>query len=94
MTPTTQFFVNFEICHQVILFLCISVSSSPTNLVLDEVESRKFMIKFGHPANVSGILAGYKILILQGQDCIQQILVFETPICDLCVVNDFNMKCL
>ncbi|XP_052712082.1 receptor-type tyrosine-protein phosphatase eta-like isoform X2 [Crassostrea angulata] len=61
------------------------VSSSPTNLVLDEVESRKFMIKFGHPSNVNGVLAGYKILILQGQECIQQILVFETPLCDLCV---------
>lgn len=52
------------------------------------------MIKFGHPDNVNGVLAGYKILILQGQECIQQILVFETPICDLCVVNDFNMKCV
>nr|XP_034332445.1 receptor-type tyrosine-protein phosphatase eta isoform X3 [Crassostrea gigas] len=61
------------------------VSSAPTNLVLDEVESRKFMIKFSDPTDVNGVLAGYKILILQGQECIQQILVFETPLCDLCV---------
>lgn len=85
--------ISFEICHQIIYLLCISVSSPPTSLVLDEVKSQKFMIKFGKPADVKGVLAGYKILIMQGQECIQQILVIETPLCNLCVVNDFNMKC-
>lgn len=70
------------------LCLIILVSSPPTKLVLDGIQSRGFHVEFDAPENVSGVLAGYKILVLQDQICIQQIQVVAGH-CAKCMVKRF-----
>lgn len=62
-----------------------SVSSAPTNLEIDEVQSRIFRIYFSIPDDVKGILAAYKIVISKGRNCVQQILVYDN--CSICKVK-------
>lgn len=62
-----------------------SVSSAPTNLEIDEVQSRGFRIYFSIPDDVKGILAAYKIVISKGGNCVQQILVYGN--CSICKVR-------
>ena len=73
-----------------IIYFQLAVASSPTNLTVNEIGSRSFEIKFAVPINVSGILAGYKILILNGEKCVQQITVAEGDYCPKCVVREFT----
>lgn len=70
------------------LCLIILVSSPPTKLVLDGLQSTGFHVEFDAPENVSGVLAGYKILVLQDQNCIQQIQV-NAGHCAMCMVKRF-----
>lgn len=65
----------------------ISVSTAPTNLEINEVQSRRFMIEFNKPDNVSGILAAYKIVILKEGTCVQQILIYGD--CSNCNVRKY-----
>lgn len=67
------------------LLLLILVSTAPTNLNIDGIQSRGFKIRFNRPDNVNGILAAYKILISEGRNCIQQILVHGK--CSICMVK-------
>lgn len=66
----------------------ILVSSPPTNLVLDGIQSKGFHVEFDVPDNVSGVLAGYKILVLHDKKCIQQIEVVAGE-CAMCMVKRF-----
>ena len=81
--------LNFIACGCIIYFQ-LTVASSPTNLIINEIGSRSFEIKFAVPINVSGILAGYKIFILNGEECVQQITVGEGDDCSKCVVREFT----
>ncbi|XP_061176197.1 phosphatidylinositol phosphatase PTPRQ-like [Saccostrea echinata] len=51
------------------------VSSPPTQLSVNEVQSRGFQVRFGKPEIITGQLAAYKIIILEGLDCVQQIII-------------------
>uniref|UniRef100_A0A8W8J8V8 Ig-like domain-containing protein n=1 Tax=Magallana gigas TaxID=29159 RepID=A0A8W8J8V8_MAGGI len=66
--------------------LNVKVSSAPTNLAIDEIRSRGFIIIFNRPDNVNGFLAAYKIVISEGGNCVQQILVFGH--CSICMSTD------
>lgn len=63
------------------------MSTAPTNLEINEVQSRGFKIEFNKPDNVSGILAAYKIVIFKGLTCVQQILI--PGICSNCNVRKY-----
>lgn len=78
----TRFFKNFTN-----LLPWISVSTAPTNLEINEVQSRGFKIEFNKPDNVSGILAAYKIAIYKGGTCVQQILI--PGMCSNCNVRKY-----
>ncbi|XP_062620048.1 phosphatidylinositol phosphatase PTPRQ-like, partial [Saccostrea cucullata] len=49
------------------------VSTPPTKLNISEIGSRGFKISFEKPINVSGQLAGYRIIIMEGSACVQEI---------------------
>ncbi|XP_052712083.1 titin-like [Crassostrea angulata] len=66
--------------------LCYAMSSAPTNLAIDEIRSRGFIIIFNRPDNVNGFLAAYKIVISEGGNCVQQILVLGH--CSICMSTD------
>lgn len=74
----------FEILESLVLY--ISVSTAPTNLNIDEVQSRRFKIRFNRPDDVKGILAAYKIVIIEGGKCVQQIIVQDH--CSTCLVKE------
>ncbi|XP_061176199.1 phosphatidylinositol phosphatase PTPRQ-like [Saccostrea echinata] len=58
------------------------VSSPPTYLSIYEIGSRVFKISFEIPENVKGQLAAYRIVILEGSTCVQEIfLVGNCPQC-------------
>ncbi|XP_062566535.1 protein sidekick-2-like, partial [Saccostrea cucullata] len=59
------------------------VSTPPTKLNISDIGGRGFMISFEKPVNVSGQLAGYRIVILEGSICVQEIfLVGNCPQCE------------
>ncbi|XP_062583572.1 receptor-type tyrosine-protein phosphatase eta-like [Saccostrea cucullata] len=58
------------------------VSGPPTYLSVNEIGSRGFKIRFDTPENVKDQLAGYRIVIMEGSACVQEIfLVGNCPQC-------------
>lgn len=61
--------------------------TAPAKMEIYEVQSRRFRIEFKRPDNVNGILAAYKIVISEGGNCVQQILIHGK--CSSCSVRKY-----
>lgn len=79
---------------KIILVLCYLslVPSPPTNLLIRDVQSRRFQITFSAPYNINGEMVGYKIRLLHHQDCLQLIIVSNN--CFQCMVKNTIIQLL
>lgn len=68
------------------------VPSPPTNLLIRDVQSRRFQITFSAPYNINGEMVGYKIRLLHHQDCLQLIIVSNN--CFQCMVKNTIIQLL